>query len=283
MSSDCRTLACDLAIGDLGSSTDRCTGDLGEGSWCEGDGRADDGPAIRAAINVIEEAGGWGNNRFSRGNLSRYGANQGTVEGSVFALQWYYSSRCGDGAERDSRRRRSRPYDVIFEGVDLNDVAVMDLGFDANGTSNPVVTDSDSVSSPYIHTLLHLNGSKGVQIHRCKFTNVSGVWAIFASEGMERVVIDSAFSTGLVASLLMTGITRPSMSAAKNLWSRTTYCAVAWGQARPALAPLSSCTVAKSTALGIESADSDMASTFAPEVNRDPPVHPFIKLISTTT
>ncbi len=156
----------------------------------KGDGRADDGPAIRAAINVVRKAGG-GTITFPEG-IYRVTAPKKEAWKAQFSLCSGITLR-GVGMERSVIRVADNqgPYDVIFEGVDLEDIALMDLGFDANGASNPVVTESDSVSSPYIHTLLHLNGSKGVQIHRCKFTNVSGVWAIFASEGMERVVIDS--------------------------------------------------------------------------------------------
>lgn len=156
----------------------------------KGDGRADDGPAIRAAIDVIRTAGG-GTIIFPEGIYRVTAPNKGPWE-AQFSLCNGITLR-GAGMDRSVIRvaNDQGPYDVIFEGVDLNKIALIDLGFDANGASNPVVTDNDSVSSPYIHTLLHLNGTKGATIHRCRFTNVSGVWAIFASEGMERVVIDS--------------------------------------------------------------------------------------------
>ncbi len=156
----------------------------------KGDGRADDGPAIRAAIDAIRKAGG-GTILFPEGVYRVTAPNKDPWK-AQFTLCSGITLR-GEGMDRSVIRVADDqgPYDVIFEGVDLTEIALIDLGFDANGASNPVVTDKDTVSSPYIHTLLHFNGTKGVTIRRCRFTNVSGVWAIFASEGMERVVIDS--------------------------------------------------------------------------------------------
>jgi hypothetical protein len=154
-----------------------------------GDGRTDDRAAIQRAIDAARAAGG-GTVRFPEGVYlvtapeKRPWKPQVTL-GDGLTLR-------GEGMDRSILKVADDQgaYDVLLAGVGVRGLTLTDLGIDANGATNPARTEGDSVASPYIHAALHLHGARDVTLRRCRFANLSGVWAVFASEGMRDVRIE---------------------------------------------------------------------------------------------
>ncbi len=158
----------------------------------KGDGKADDRAAIQAAIDAVDEAGG-GVVHFPEGVYRITAPNKGH-----WAPQVELCNRLelrGVGMRRSVVRVADSQgaYDAIFAGKAIEGFSMTDLGIDANGTANPVVTEKDSVPSPYRHTLVYLPQAKDVAIQRCRFTNLSGVFGhcnALATHGGHRDIVE---------------------------------------------------------------------------------------------
>ena len=155
-----------------------------------GDGKTDDRLAIQAAIDAVSKAGG-GIVNFPDGIYLVTAPNKSAWTPQIklcnnLKLQ-------GQGMLRSIIKvaDNQHAYDTIFAGESIEGFSMLDLAIDGNGANNPVITQDDAVSSPYQHTLLNLPKSKDVAIQRCRFTNLSGVWAVNAYERAENFVIDS--------------------------------------------------------------------------------------------
>jgi len=156
----------------------------------KGDGKTDDRSAIQAAVDAVNKAGG-GIVSFPEGIYVVTAPNKDTWEPQVKLCN--NLKLRGEGMLKSVVRIADNQgaYDVIFAGQSLHDFSMLDLGLDANGAANPVMTRADAVSSPYLHTQLYLPDAKNISIQRCRFTNLSGVWAIYAMGRAENMVIDS--------------------------------------------------------------------------------------------
>lgn len=155
-----------------------------------GDGTADDRVAIQRAIEAVKEAGG-GTVYFPEGVYTVTAPEKESWKPQIELCRKL--TILGDGMNKSVIRvaNEQGPYDLIFLGVDLDHVRIVDIAFDGNGETNPVICETDSVPSPWHHMLFHFNSCRDVSFLRCRFTDLSGVWAIFASERMARVAIHS--------------------------------------------------------------------------------------------
>ncbi len=156
----------------------------------KGDGKTDDRIAIQAAIDAVSKAGG-GIINFPDGIYLVTAPNK-----SAWTPQIKLCNNLklkGQGMFRSVIKvaDNQQAYDTILAGEAIEGFSMLDLAMDGNGVTNPVITKEDAVSSPYQHTLLNLPKSKDVAIQRCRFTNLSGVWAVNAYGRAENFVIDS--------------------------------------------------------------------------------------------
>ena len=156
----------------------------------KGDGKTDDRMAIQAAIDAVNRVGG-GIVNFPEGVYIVTAPNK--------KMKWEPQVKlCSHLKLQGVGMRKSvikiadnqGAYDTIFAGNALEDFSMLDLAMDANGETNPVVSTNDE-QSPYLHTPLYLPMAKDVAIQRCRFTNLSGVWAVYLPGRAENVVIDS--------------------------------------------------------------------------------------------
>ena len=155
----------------------------------KGDGKTDDRPAIQAAIDAVNKAGG-GIVNFPEGIYIVNAPNKGNWEPQLKLcnnLKLY-----GEGMFKSIIKVADNQgaWDVILKGDSINGFAMLDLTIDGNGATNPVVSTGDGVKSPYLHTLVYLPRARNIAIQRCRFTNLSGVWAVYALQRAENVVID---------------------------------------------------------------------------------------------
>lgn len=156
----------------------------------KGDGKADDRFAIQAAIDAVNKVGGGivyfpaGTYRITAPNKTAWATQIRLCNNLKFQGQGMFHSVIKVADNQGA-------YDTILAGAAVEGFSMLDMGIDGNGATNPVVTQQDTVSSPYQHTMLNLPKSKDIAILRCRFTNLSGVWAIYAYERAENFVIDS--------------------------------------------------------------------------------------------
>ena len=155
-----------------------------------GDGKTDDRLAIQTAIDAVNKAGG-GVVNFPEGVYLVTAPNK-----AAWTPQIRLCSNLklrGQGMLKSIIKVADNQgaYDVVLAGESLEGFSMSDLAIDANGAANPVIAKNDAVSSPYLHTLLSLPKAANVAIQRCRFTNFSGVWAIYALGRAENLVIDS--------------------------------------------------------------------------------------------
>lgn len=156
----------------------------------KGDGKTDDRWAIQAAIDAVSKAGG-GIINFPEGIYVVTAPNKAAWTPQIklcnnLKLQ-------GQGMFRSVIKVADNQYayDTVFAGEAIEGFSMLDLAIDGNGAKNPAITRLDTVPSPYQHTLLNLPTSKNIAIQRCRFTNLSGVWAVNAQGRAENFVIDS--------------------------------------------------------------------------------------------
>ncbi len=156
----------------------------------KGDGKTDDRKAIQAAVDAVNKAGG-GIVNFPEGVYLLTAPNKGTWEPQVRLCSNMRLQGVGMHKSVIKVADNQGAYDAILAGQGLHDFSMLDLGMDANGSTNPVITTADAVPSPYLHTPLYLPGARNIAVQRCRFTNLSGVWALYASGRAENMVIDS--------------------------------------------------------------------------------------------
>jgi len=156
----------------------------------KGDGKTDDRLAIQATIEAVNKAGG-GIVNFPEGIYIVTAPNKGQWQAQLklcnnLKLQGkgMYKSVIKIADNQDS-------YDVILSGDSISGFSMIDLGIDANGATNPVVSKTDNVKSPWLHALVYLSYAKDIAIQRCHFTNFSGVWAIYGLYRAENMLIDA--------------------------------------------------------------------------------------------
>ena len=156
----------------------------------KGDGKTDDRMAIQSAIDTVNKAGG-GIVNFPEGTYLVTAPNKAAWAPQIKLCN--HLKLRGEGMTRSVVKVADNQlaYDTILAGDAIEGFSMLDLGIDGNGATNPVITKDDAVASPYQHTLVNLPKSKDVIIQRCRFTNLSGVWAVNAYERAENFVIDS--------------------------------------------------------------------------------------------
>lgn len=155
----------------------------------KGDGKTDDRLSIQAAIDAVNKAGG-GVVNFPEGIYIVNAPNKGNWEPQI---KLYNNLKLnGEGMYKSIIKVADNQgaWDVILKGDSINRFSMLDLAIDGNGGTNPVLSSADGVRSPYLHTLVYLPKAKNVAIERCRFTNLSGVWAIYALRRAENVLID---------------------------------------------------------------------------------------------
>lgn len=161
-----------------------------------GDGVTDDRIAIQKAIDAVHKAGG-GTVYFPEGT---YSITCPVKE----SKQAYYTIIASQIILKDNVTLRGESmyksiikvakyqgaWDCLFMADKLRNIAMRDLCIDVDGETNPIVTDSDDGTPGYYHTPVYLTDCKDIYIERCRFTNLSSVWAIFARQGVVNLVID---------------------------------------------------------------------------------------------
>lgn len=157
----------------------------------KGDGKTDDRSAIQAAINKINEANG-GILNFPEGTY--------LVTCPLKSPEWIPQIKLcnnlkirgvGIGKSVIKVADNQGAWDVIFSNEAVHDFSMMGISMDGNGSTNPVESAVDAVPSPWFHTFIYLPNSKNIAIQSCQFTNLSGVWAIYALKRAENLVIDN--------------------------------------------------------------------------------------------
>ena len=156
----------------------------------QGDGKTDDRAAIQAAIDAVDKAGG-GTVDFPAGVYAVTAPHKANWRPQIRLCKNLTLRGVGMSKSVIRIADDQGAYDVVFGANVIEGFSILDLTVDGNGSSNPVVATEDSVASPYHHMLFHLPNAKAVSIQRCRFTNLSGVWAIFMPERAEHAVIDS--------------------------------------------------------------------------------------------
>ena len=156
----------------------------------KGDGKTDDRSAIQLAVDAVNDAGG-GIVNFPAGVYVVTAPNNGKWEPQVRLCSNVKFQ--GEGMLKSIVKMADNQgaYDAIFAGEALAGFSMLDLGMDANGATNPVITKVDGFNSPYLHTPVYLPKAKDIAIQRCRFTNLSGIWAVYLPGRAENVVIDS--------------------------------------------------------------------------------------------
>jgi Pectate lyase superfamily protein len=156
----------------------------------KGDGKTDDRSAIQAAVDAVNKAGG-GIVNFPEGVYVVTAPNKYAWESQVKLCN--NLKLRGEGMVKSVVKIADNQgaYDVIFAGRSLHDFSMLDLGMDANGATNPFITKAEAVRPSYLHTPLYLPDAKDITIQRCRFTNLSGVWAVYITWRAENVVVDS--------------------------------------------------------------------------------------------
>jgi polygalacturonase len=156
----------------------------------KGDGIADDRVAIQLAINAVHASGG-GVVNFPEGIYSITAPNKQVEWATQITL---YSNLIFRGAGMYKTILKvadhQDAWDVILKGDSITRFSMIDITIDGNGETNPVICNVDAVPSPWYHTLVYLPGAKDIAVQRCRFTNLSGVWAIYVLNRAENVLID---------------------------------------------------------------------------------------------
>ena len=156
----------------------------------KGDGKTDDRLAIQAAINAVNKAGG-GIVNFPEGVYIVTAPNKKpNWEPQVKLCSHLKLQGVGMLKSVIKMADNQGAYDTIFAGDAIEGFSMLDLAIDANGETNPVISTKDEQSG-YLHTPVYLPMAKDVAIQRCRFTNLSGVWAVYLPGRAENVVIDS--------------------------------------------------------------------------------------------
>lgn len=151
----------------------------------KGDGKTDDRKAIQAAVDAVNKAGG-GIVNFPEGIYLVTAPNKGTWEPQVRLCNHMKLQGVGMHKSIIKVADNQGAYDALLVGQGLHDFSMLDLGIDANGSTNPVITTADAVPSPYLHTPVYLPEARNIAVQRCRFTNLSGVWAVYAPGRGER-------------------------------------------------------------------------------------------------
>ena len=156
----------------------------------KGDGITDDRLSIQASIDAVDKAGG-GTVIFPEGIYSVSAPNKGEWQPQVKLCNNLKFQGLGMYKSVVKVADNQRAYDVIFSGPALSGFTMLDMGIDANGATNPLISEADAVKSPYLHTIVYLPQSKDISIQRCRFTNLSGVWAVYGLGRAENFLIDA--------------------------------------------------------------------------------------------
>ena len=156
----------------------------------KGDGKTDDRAALQAAVDAVKKAGG-GTVSFPEGTYIVSAPNKGRWEPQVRICNNLKFKGAGMKRSIVKIMDNQGPYDVIFSGDSISGFTMVDMTVDANGETNPMITQKDSFSSPWLHTIIYLPDSRNIDIERCRFTNLSGIWAIYAQRRANNVVVDA--------------------------------------------------------------------------------------------
>ena len=156
----------------------------------KGNGLTDDRIAIQAAIEAVNKAGG-GIVNFPEGNYIVTAPNKGEWEPQIRLCNNLKLQGIGMHQSIIKIADNQGAYDVIFSGEAIYGFSMKDIGIDANGATNPLFSEKDAVTTPYMHTLIFLPKAKDIAIERCRFTNLSGVWAVYGLVRAENFLIDA--------------------------------------------------------------------------------------------
>ena len=155
----------------------------------KGNGLTDDRIAIQAAIEAVNKTGG-GTVNFPEGIYVVTAPNKGEWEPQIRLSNNLKFQGVGMNKSVIKIADNQGAYDVIFSGDAITGFSMMDIGIDANGATNPLFSEKDAVTTPYMHTLIFLPKAKDIAIERCRFTNLSGVWAVYGLGRAENFMID---------------------------------------------------------------------------------------------
>lgn len=155
----------------------------------KGDGVTDDRLAIQRAIDAVNKAGG-GTVNFPEGTYIVTAPNKEEWSPQIKLCNNLKLYGVGMNKSIIKVADNQGAWDVILKGDSITEFSMLDITIDGNGATNPVVCNVDAVPSPWYHTLVYLPDAKDIAIQRCRFTNFSGVWAVYAPKRAENVVID---------------------------------------------------------------------------------------------
>ncbi len=153
------------------------------------DDKTDDREAIQKTFDAVNAAGG-GVVTFPEGTFLITAPNKGEWEPQLKLFNHLKLRGAGMYKTVIKIADNQGAYDVLFSGKSITGFSMMDICLDGNGSSNPLQTTDDAVKSPFLHSLVYLPDSKDISIQRCRFTNMSGVWAIYALHRAEILLID---------------------------------------------------------------------------------------------
>lgn len=155
----------------------------------KGDGKNDDRAAIQSAVDAINKAGG-GTINFPEGIYIISAPNKGKWEPQIKLCNNLKFVGAGMYKTVLKIADNQGAYDAIFTGDSISGFAMLDMTFDANGETNQMLNPNDAFASPWLHTPVYLPNARNISIERVRFTNLSGIWAIYALGGAENVLID---------------------------------------------------------------------------------------------
>ena len=167
----------------------------------KGDGKTDDRAAIQAAIDAVHKSGG-GTVLFPQGiymikalPYDRTGVAKGYFKGKWQPQIRVYNNTTfkGVGMYKSIIKTTddSKEWDCIISGDNIEGFSIYDIGFDCNGVNNPVVNNDIEGADGYFHVPVYFFEGSSIMVKRCRFTNQSGIWAVYLYKKAENVAIDS--------------------------------------------------------------------------------------------
>ena len=118
----------------------------------KGNGLTDDRIAIQAAIEAVNKAGG-GIVNFPEGNYIVTAPNKGEWEPQIRLCNNLKLQGIGMHQSIIKIADNQGAYDVIFSGEAIYGFSMKDIGIDANGATNPLFSEKDAVTTPYMHKI----------------------------------------------------------------------------------------------------------------------------------
>ena len=155
----------------------------------KGDGITDDRLAIQSAIDAVNKAGG-GTLNFPEGTYIVTAPNKGEWSPQIKLCNNLKLYGVGMNKSIIKVADNQGAWDVILKGDAITGFSMLGITIDGNGGTNPVICNVDAVPSPWYHTLVYLPDAKNIAMQRCRFTNLSGVWAVYVLKRAENLVID---------------------------------------------------------------------------------------------